>query len=267
MRITAGGFTNITRDHLDYHPSFEAYLEAKLRLFSDLLAPGASAIIDVDHEQANKVMAAAESRGLCVMSVGRNGAGIRLLHSAIDGFSQRLQLEYEGNTFQVHLPLVGEFQIENALVAAGLVIATGGDAGAVFAALEHLTGAKGRLERVGISRGAQIFVDYAHKPDALAKALEALRPYVSGRLVVVFGAGGDRDRGKRPLMGAVAAAKADRVIVTDDNPRSEDAGAIRAAIMAEAPGAAEIGDRREAIRRAIGESTHGRRSSGRRQGS
>ena len=253
LHITAGGFTNITRDHLDYHPSFEAYLEAKLRLFSDLLAPGASAIIDVDHEQANKVTAAAESRGLCVMSVGRNGAGIRLLHSAIDGFSQRLQLEYEGSTFQVHLPLVGEFQIENALVAAGLVIATGGNAGAVFAALEHLTGAKGRLERVGMRRGAQIFVDYAHKPDALAKALEALRPYVSGRLVVVFGAGGDRDRGKRPLMGAVAAAKADRVIVTDDNPRSEDAGAIRAAIMAEAPGAAEIGDRREAIRRAIGE--------------
>ena len=149
------------------------------------------------------------------------------------------------------MPLVGEFQVENALVAAGLAIATGGDAGSVFAALEHLSGAKGRLERVGASRGAQIFVDYAHKPDALAKALDALRPYVSGRLVVVFGAGGDRDRGKRPLMGAVAAAKADRVIVTDDNPRSEDAAAIRAAIIAAARGAAEIGDRREAIRRAI----------------
>jgi UDP-N-acetylmuramoyl-L-alanyl-D-glutamate--2,6-diaminopimelate ligase len=251
LHITAGGFTNITRDHLDYHPSFEAYLEAKLRLFSDLLAPGAAAIIDVDHEQANKVTATAVSRGLRVISVGRKGSGIRLVHSAIDEFSQRLQLEHEGKIFQVHLPLVGEFQIENALVAAGLAIATGGDAGAVFAALEHLSGAKGRLERVGMSRGAQIFVDYAHKPDALAKALEALRPYVSGRLVVVFGAGGDRDRGKRPLMGAVAAAKADHVIVTDDNPRSENAGAIRSAIMGEAPGAAEIGDRREAIRQAI----------------
>jgi UDP-N-acetylmuramoyl-L-alanyl-D-glutamate--2,6-diaminopimelate ligase len=251
LRITAGGFTNITRDHLDYHPSFAAYLEAKLRLFSDLLAPGAAAIIDVDHEQANKVTATAVSRGLRVMSVGRNGTGIRLVQSVIDGSSQKLQLEYEGKIFQVHLPLVGEFQIENALIAAGLAIATGGDAGAVFAALERLTGAKGRLERVGMSRGAQIFVDYAHKPDALAKALEALRPYVSGRLVVVFGAGGDRDRGKRPLMGAVAAAKADRVIVTDDNPRSENADTIRAAIIAEAPGAAEIGDRREAIRQAI----------------
>ncbi|HEY1983125.1 MAG TPA: UDP-N-acetylmuramoyl-L-alanyl-D-glutamate--2,6-diaminopimelate ligase [Xanthobacteraceae bacterium] len=251
LHITAGGFTNITRDHLDYHPSFEAYLEAKLRLFSDLLAPGSAAIIDVDHEQANKVTATAVSRGLRIISVGRSGNGIRLVRSAIDGFSQRLQLEYEGKLFQVHLPLVGEFQIENALVAAGLAIATGGDAGAVFAALEQLTGAKGRLERVGMSRRAQIFVDYAHKPDALAKALEALRPYVSGRLVVVFGAGGDRDRGKRPLMGAVAAARADRVIVTDDNPRSEDAGTIRAAIMGEAPGATEIGDRRVAIRQAI----------------
>ena len=151
----------------------------------------------------------------------------------------------------MHLPLVGEFQVENALVAAGLVIATGGKADDVFSALENLKGAKGRLELVGSNHGAPIFVDYAHKPDALAKALDALRPYVSGKLVVVFGAGGDRDRGKRPLMGAVAAENADRIIVTDDNPRSEDASAIRAAILAEAHGAAEIGDRREAIRAAI----------------
>ena len=153
----------------------------------------------------------------------------------------------------MRLPLVGEFQIENALVAAGFAIATGGNPGAVFAALEQLEGAKGRLERVGSRHGAQIFVDYAHKPDALAKALEALRPYASGRLVVVFGAGGDRDRGKRPLMGAAAAAKADRVIVTDDNPRSEDAATIRASIIAAASGAAEVADRREAIRHAIAE--------------
>jgi len=251
LHLAAGGFTNITRDHLDYHPSFEAYLAAKLRLFEDLLAPGDAAVIDIDHDHADAVVAAATARGLSLTTVGRKGTGIRLDRSAVDGFAQRLRLEYRGEHFQVRLPLVGEFQIENALVAAGLAIATGGDRAAVFAALEQLSGAKGRLERVGSSRGAQIFVDYAHKPDALAKALDALRPYASGRLVVVFGAGGDRDRGKRALMGAVAAAKADRVIVTDDNPRSEDAAAIRAAIVAAARGAAEIGDRREAIRGAI----------------
>jgi UDP-N-acetylmuramoyl-L-alanyl-D-glutamate--2,6-diaminopimelate ligase len=251
LRIAAGGFTNITRDHLDYHPTFDAYLAAKLRLFEALLAPGAAAIVDADHEHADKVVAAATARGLSIMTVGRTGTGIRLVQSTIDGFSQRLRLEHAGKNFQVRLPLVGKFQIENALVAAGLVIATGGDAAAVFTALEKLSGAKGRLERVGVSNSAQIFVDYAHKPDALAKALDALRPYVTGRLVVVFGAGGDRDRGKRPLMGAVAAAKADRVIVTDDNPRGEDAAAIRASIIAAAKDAAEIGDRREAIRRAI----------------
>ena len=251
LEIAAGGFTNITRDHLDYHPTFEAYLAAKLRLFADLLKPGAAAVIDVDHEHADAVVAAAAARGLSITTVGRKGTGIRLTHSAIDGFAQALRLEHKEEHFQVRLPLPGEFQIENALVAAGLAIATGGEAGLVFAALERLAGAKGRLERVGARRGAQIFVDYAHKPDALAKALEALRPYATGRLVVVFGAGGDRDRGKRPLMGAVAAAKADRVVVTDDNPRSENPAAIRAAILAAAPGAIEIGDRREAIRSAI----------------
>jgi UDP-N-acetylmuramoyl-L-alanyl-D-glutamate--2,6-diaminopimelate ligase len=185
------------------------------------------------------------------MTVGRKGSGIRLVNSMRDGFGQKLQLEHERKVYRIRLPLIGEFQTENAVVAAALAIATGDEAGAVFAALERLEGAKGRLERVGENGGAQIFVDYAHKPDALAKALEALRPYAAGRLLVVFGAGGDRDRGKRPLMGAVAAANADRVIVTDDNPRSEDPAAIRAAIMVAAPGASEIGDRREAIRRAI----------------
>jgi UDP-N-acetylmuramoyl-L-alanyl-D-glutamate--2,6-diaminopimelate ligase len=253
LRIAAGAFTNITRDHLDYHASFEAYFAAKLRLFAALLAPGAAAVIDVDHEHADAVLAAAKRRGLAIMTVGRNGAGIRLAAAAIDGFSQMLRLEHRGEDFQVRLPLVGEFQIENALVAAGLAISTGSDPPAVFAALERLAGAKGRIELVGTSRGAPIFVDYAHKPDALAKALEALRPYAAGRLAVVFGAGGDRDRGKRPLMGAVAVAKADRVTVTDDNPRSEEPAAIRAAILAAAPGAAEIGDRRAAIRAAIAE--------------
>jgi UDP-N-acetylmuramoyl-L-alanyl-D-glutamate--2,6-diaminopimelate ligase len=251
LRIAAGAFTNITRDHLDYHPSFEAYFAAKLRLFEELIGPGGAAIVDVDHAHADAVVAAAAARSLSIVTVGRTGNAIRLVEAVIDGFSQKLRIEHGGKPFQVRLPLVGEFQIENALVAAGLAIATGGDPAAVFAALAHLSGAKGRLELVGTSRGAPIFVDYAHKPDALAKALEALRPYVAGRLVVVFGAGGDRDRGKRPLMGAVAAAEADRVVITDDNPRSENAASIRAAIISAVPGAIEIGDRRAAIRSAI----------------
>ncbi len=253
LRIAAAAFTNITRDHLDYHASFEAYFAAKLRLFEALVEPGGAAIIDVDHDPADAVMAAAKARGLSIIGVGRNGTGIRLVESVVDGFSQVLRIEHGGRDFRLRLPLVGEFQVENALVAAGIAIATGSDLGSVFPALERLQGAKGRLELVGSSRGAPIFIDYAHKPDALAKALDALRPAVTGRLVVVFGAGGDRDRGKRPLMGAVAVVKADRVIVTDDNPRSENPAAIRAAIMAAAQSASEIGDRREAIRSAISE--------------
>jgi UDP-N-acetylmuramoyl-L-alanyl-D-glutamate--2,6-diaminopimelate ligase len=251
LKIAAGAFTNLTRDHLDYHPNLEAYLAAKLRLFESLIEPGGAAVVDVDNEHAQSFVAAAQARGLSIITVGRHGTGIRLVESARDGFTQALTLGHGGRSFRVRLPLVGEFQVENALVAAGLVVATGGDPAKVFPALEHLIGAPGRLELVGTSRGAPIFVDYAHKPDALAKALEALRPYTPGRLTVVFGAGGDRDRGKRPLMGAVAAAKADRVIVTDDNPRSEDAAAIRAAIMAAVPGAIEISDRHDAIRSAI----------------
>jgi UDP-N-acetylmuramoyl-L-alanyl-D-glutamate--2,6-diaminopimelate ligase len=192
---------------------------------------------------------------LRLITVGRNGngagEGIRVAASAIDGFAQRLELEHRGQRYSIHLPLVGEFQIENAIVAAGLAIGTGSTPEKVFAALEHLEGAKGRLERVGEYRGAPIFVDYAHKPDALAKALQALRPYAKRRLVVVFGAGGDRDAGKRPLMGAIAAENADDVIITDDNPRSENPHAIRAAILSSAKGAVEIGDRAEAISKAI----------------
>jgi UDP-N-acetylmuramoyl-L-alanyl-D-glutamate--2,6-diaminopimelate ligase len=253
LRIAAGGFTNITRDHLDYHPSLEAYLAAKLRLFDNLIEPGGSAVIDVDHDHADAVVAAARARKLKVMTVGRKGDGIRVLRDSVDGFAQRLKLERDGQVFSVRLPLVGAFQVENALVAAGLAIATGGDPSAVFRALETLHGAKGRLELAGEKNGAPIFIDYAHKPDALAKALEALRPYVTGRLIVVFGAGGDRDAGKRPMMGAIAAEKADRVIVTDDNPRSEKPAAIRAEILAAAPGAVEIGDRGEAIHAAVAE--------------
>ncbi len=251
VRVAAGAFTNLSRDHLDYHPSIAAYLAAKLRLFDALVVPGGGAVIDADHEHAAAVIAAAKRRGLRIFTIGRKGDGIRLNEAVIDGFAQKLTLAHAGRSISLRLPLVGGFQVENALVAAGLAISTGSEPLAVFAALEKLTGAKGRLEQVGSANGAPIFVDYAHKPDALAKALEALRPYASGQLVVVFGAGGDRDAGKRPLMGAIAAQGADRVIVTDDNPRSENPAAIRAAILKAAPGAREIGDRAEAIRTAI----------------
>jgi UDP-N-acetylmuramoyl-L-alanyl-D-glutamate--2,6-diaminopimelate ligase len=255
VRVAAAGFTNITRDHLDYHPSIAAYLAAKLRLFEALVVAGGSAVIDVDHDRAEAVVAVAKARGLKLITVGRMGdglgEGIRLLATEIDGFAQRLKIAHGGKQFTLALPLVGGFQVENALVAAGLAIATGSAPAPVFAALENLKGAKGRLDLVGQKDGAPIFVDYAHKPDALAKALEALRPYVKRRLVVVFGAGGDRDKGKRALMGAIAAQNADSVIVTDDNPRGENPAAIRAAILQAAPGAVEIGNRDKAIRGAI----------------
>lgn len=257
VRVSAGAFTNLSRDHMDYHPTVEHYLAAKLRLFTDLIVDGGTAVIAADHEHSQAVIGAAHIRKLRIMTVGRKGEGIKLLNAGVDGFAQKLTLEHDGKRTQVRLPLVGEFQIENALVAAGLVIATGGDAARVFAALEHLEGAPGRLELVGERNGAPVFVDYAHKPDALAKALEALRPYTKRKLVVVFGAGGDRDAGKRPLMGAIAAENADTVIITDDNPRSENPASIRAAIMAAAKGAKDIGDRAEAIRAAIAGLQHG----------
>ncbi len=253
VRVAVGGFTNISRDHLDYHPTLEAYLAAKLRLFTELVQPRGAAVIDVDHEHAEAVVAAARQRRLRLLTVGRRGEGIRLVAAENDGFRQNLKVVHAGTTYAVRLPLPGAFQVDNALVAAGLAIATESEPAAVFAALATLKGAKGRLDFAGEKDGAPIFVDYAHKPDALAKALEALRPYVSGRLVVVFGCGGDRDAGKRPMMGAIAAEKADRVIVTDDNPRSEEPAAIRAAILRAAPGAIEIADRGEAIRTAIAE--------------
>jgi UDP-N-acetylmuramoyl-L-alanyl-D-glutamate--2,6-diaminopimelate ligase len=253
LRVGVASFTNLSRDHLDYHATTQAYLAAKLILFERIVQPDGTAVVMADSAEGMIVAEAARRRGIAVMTVGRRGEGVRLVEDAVDGFAQTLRLVHAGQTHRVRLPLVGGFQVENALVAAGQAIAAGGEPAAVFHALESLTGAKGRLELVGRRNGAPIFVDYAHKPDALAKAIEALRPYVGGRLVVVFGAGGDRDHGKRPLMGAIAAERADRVIVTDDNPRSEDPATIRAAILAAAPGATEIGDRREAIGRAIAE--------------
>jgi UDP-N-acetylmuramoyl-L-alanyl-D-glutamate--2,6-diaminopimelate ligase len=255
VRVNAAAFTNLSRDHMDYHLDVTHYLAAKLRLFRDLVAPDGAAVISADHEHSQTVIEVARERKLRLITVGRDGdgagEGIRIVASAIDGFAQRLELNHRGRKYAMRLPLVGEFQIENAIVAAGLAIGTGSEPDTVFVALERLEGAKGRLEQVGEYHGAPIFVDYAHKPDALAKALQALRPYASGKLVVVFGAGGDRDAGKRPLMGAIAAEHADHVIITDDNPRGENPQLIRAAILATANGANEIGDRAEAIRSAI----------------
>ena len=251
VRIAAGGFTNLSRDHLDYHPTIEAYLAAKLRLFEELIVTGGTAVVGIDDCYAGQVVDAARKRRLKIMTVGEQGEDIKLAGGSIEGFAQVIDIVHGGRRYKVKLPLVGAFQVQNAVLAAGLAIATGVEPARTFAALEHLTGAKGRLELVGNRNGAPIFIDYAHKPDALKKALASLRPYAKGKLTVVFGAGGDRDSGKRPIMGRVAVEGADKVIVTDDNPRSESPVAIRAAILADAPGAAEIGDRAEAIRKAI----------------
>jgi UDP-N-acetylmuramoyl-L-alanyl-D-glutamate--2,6-diaminopimelate ligase len=257
VRIAAGAFTNLSRDHLDYHPTIEAYLQAKLRLFEDLIVPDGTAVIGVDDCYAGQAIEAAKKRGLKILTVGETGSDIKFAGRSIDGFAQIVTVRYGGRTHKVKLPLVGAFQVQNAGIAAGLAIATGAEPGPVFAAWEKLVGAKGRLEITGTHNGAPIFIDYAHKPDALKKALESLRPYARGKLVVVFGAGGDRDKGKRPIMGRIAAENADLVIVTDDNPRTENPGVIRAAILAGAKGATEIGDRAEAIRTAVARLTTG----------
>ncbi len=252
VRLSAGAFTNITRDHLDYHPSFEAYFDAKMRLFAELLPAGAPAVINMDSPHGAEVARRARAHGLMVLGVGEAGDWLRVISIARDGFGQRLEVEAPGGRHEISLPLAGEFQASNALIAAGLVIATGGEELLAMHALESLKGARGRLDHAGTSKkGAPVFVDYAHTPDALQTALLALRPYVTGKLVVVFGAGGDRDKGKRPQMGAIAAQFADRAYVTDDNPRSEVPAVIRAEIMAACPGGIEIGDRAKAIRTAI----------------
>lgn len=252
VKLAAGAFTNLTRDHLDYHATLDDYLNAKLRLFRELLKPGQPAVIDADSSFADRVREAAISRGLDVATVGRAGAAIKLENAEREGFQQRLTLTSNGTRHIVLFPLAGAFQVSNALVAAGLALASGGTPDAVFAALVTLRGAKGRLEYAGDSNsGAPVFIDYAHTPDALVKALDALRPYVTGKLHVVFGCGGDRDPGKRPLMGEAATRGADVVYVTDDNPRTEDAAGIRRAILQSAPDATEVADRATAIATAI----------------
>ena len=251
VRLAAGAFTNLSRDHMDYHATAEDYLNAKLRLFRELLPDGAPAVIDADSAIAARAIEATRTRGLQVLTVGAKGETIRLKSAARDRLSSALELEFGGRERRVKFPLAGDFQISNALVAAGLCIATGSAADAVFEALQALQGAPGRLERIGDIRGATVFVDYAHKPDALEKAMAALRPFVRNRLVLVFGCGGDRDPGKRPIMGEIAARLSDVAIVTDDNSRSENPASIRAQILAAAPSAIEIGDRAKAIRAGV----------------
>ncbi|MDZ5698158.1 UDP-N-acetylmuramoyl-L-alanyl-D-glutamate--2,6-diaminopimelate ligase [Chelativorans sp. M5D2P16] len=253
VRFAAGGFTNLGRDHMDYHPTVEHYHRTKMRLFDTLLPKDAPAVIFADDAWSEATEKAARQAGLTVHTVGRGGGLLTLKRVEHERHRQRAEVEHEGTIHEIVLPLAGDFQIANALVAAGLAIATGLSADQALMALEHLKGASGRLELAGTANnGAQCYVDYAHKPEALENVLLAVRPFTTGRVVVVFGCGGDRDRGKRPIMGEIARRLADLVIVTDDNPRSEDPAEIRAAILAAVPAAQEIGDRREAIRTAVG---------------
>ncbi|MER8786460.1 UDP-N-acetylmuramoyl-L-alanyl-D-glutamate--2,6-diaminopimelate ligase [Mesorhizobium sp. M0983] len=253
VRLAAGGFTNLGRDHMDYHPTVEDYHRAKLRLFDALLPKSAPAVIFADDPWSEPTIKAARAAGLNVLTVGRHGDFLRLKRVEHERHRQRAEVEVDGVLHEVDLPLAGDFQIANALVSAGLAISTGTSVAKALMALEKLKGAPGRLDLVGTAaNGAPVYVDYAHKPDALENVLASVRPFTTGRVIVVFGCGGDRDRGKRPIMGEIATRLADVVIVTDDNPRSEVPETIRAAILEAAPGAIEIGDRRKAIHEAVG---------------
>lgn len=256
VKLGVSAFTNFSRDHLDHHADLEEYFAAKMRLFDTLMQPGRTVVIDADSDVAARVMDVCRVRALKVFGVGARGDAITLLNARAHALATSLTLRHAGADYAVELPLAGGFQVSNALVAAGLAIAGGDDPARVFSALNHLKGAPGRLELVGLRGDAPVFVDYAHKPDALEKVLATLRPLTHGRLVVVFGCGGDRDKGKRVQMGEIAARAADVAIVTDDNPRFENPAAIRAAILDGARGAGrakivEIGDRRAAITQAI----------------
>jgi UDP-N-acetylmuramoyl-L-alanyl-D-glutamate--2,6-diaminopimelate ligase len=250
--LAAAAFTNFSRDHLDYHETMQAYFEAKMRLFDELLTAGKPAVIWTDDARSGEVIERCRRRGHEVLTVGRRGETIRLSEQEPTALGQALMLEHAGKSHRLALPLIGAYQAANVLTAAGLVLATGGKWDSTYSAMQRVAPVRGRLERAVISRGGvPVYIDYAHTPDALEAAIAALRPHVEGRLITVFGAGGDRDQGKRPEMGAVAARLSDVVIVTDDNPRSEDPATIRSAIMAGAPGASEVPGRREAIAEAI----------------
>jgi UDP-N-acetylmuramoyl-L-alanyl-D-glutamate--2,6-diaminopimelate ligase len=251
-RVIAGAFTNLSRDHLDYHGDMANYFTAKLRLFSEVIADDGAAVIWADDPKAARVIDLARERGLRLFRVGEAGEEIRLKSRTSSQLGQTLVVDVGGQSYSISLPLIGAYQAANALVSAALVIAAGGDVATTFANLARVQPVRGRLERAVINRsGAPVYVDYAHTPDALAAAIAALRPHTKGRLIIVFGAGGDRDSGKRVEMGKVAAQDADVVIVTDDNPRTEDAAMIRRAIIEGCPDATEIGDRRRAIAEAI----------------
>ena len=252
VRVSAAAFTNLGRDHLDYHPNMADYHAAKMRLFTELLPAGAPAVVNADDEWSEPTLTAVASAGRQPLTVGRAGTFIAIKRVEHQRERQIVELNHDGRAHRIDLPFAGDFQVSNALVAGGLAIATGTAADVAFEALERLRGASGRLELVGrTAEGAPVYVDYAHKPDALRNVLEAVRPFTTGRVLLVFGCGGDRDPGKRPIMGEIAATLADDVIVTDDNPRSEIPAAIRAAILEGAPDAQEIADRGEAIRTAI----------------
>jgi UDP-N-acetylmuramoyl-L-alanyl-D-glutamate--2,6-diaminopimelate ligase len=252
LPVSAAAFTNLSRDHLDYHGDMDSYFDAKMRLFDEVVAPEGAAVVWADDEWSDKVIQRATKRGLRVLSVGVQGQALRLANRTPTQLGQALEVEAGNQACKVNLPLIGAYQAANALTAAALVIAGGEDVAKVLELLSRVQPVRGRLERAVITKaGAPVYVDYAHTPDGLRAAIEALRPHTRGRLIALFGAGGDRDAGKRPQMGKVAADMADHVIVTDDNPRSEDPSAIRAAIMAGAPGAEEIGGRRAAIAAAI----------------
>lgn len=251
-RVAAGAFTNLSRDHLDYHGDMAAYFTAKLRLFSEVIADDGVAVVWADDDHAHRVVDLARERGLRLIRVGDAGDELRIIERTPTQLGQTLTVEWEGTRHKVNLPLIGAYQAANALTSAALVIATGGDAATTLANLARLQPVRGRLERACITRaGAPVYVDYAHTPDALEAAIAALRPHAKGKLILVFGAGGDRDTGKRKEMGKIAARDADIVIVTDDNPRSEDPASIRQMILEGAPRATEIGGRRDAIAKAI----------------
>jgi UDP-N-acetylmuramoyl-L-alanyl-D-glutamate--2,6-diaminopimelate ligase len=253
VRLKAAGFTNLTQDHLDYHGTMAAYFEAKAQLFTRLLPEDGVAVVNLDGAKGSEMAELALGRGLQVLTVGKGqGADLQIASTRPDATGQEVRYLWQGRAFQTRLALIGAFQAENVAVAAGLVIAAGEASEAVLAVLPRLTGVRGRMQLAATRRnGAAVYVDYAHTPDAIETALKALRPHVMGRIVIVFGAGGDRDRTKRPLMGAAARAHADVLYVTDDNPRSEDPASIRAAILAACPEANEVGDRAEAILRAV----------------
>jgi UDP-N-acetylmuramoyl-L-alanyl-D-glutamate--2,6-diaminopimelate ligase len=250
--LKAAAFTNFSRDHLDYHPSMDAYFGAKMRLFDELLSADGTAVIWTDDPKSPEVIERVRRRGIALTTFGRAGETIRLIDQSPTALGQNLLVQYAEGTYRLALPLIGAYQASNVLVAAGLAMATGSTFESIFSAMQRLAPVRGRLERAVISRaGAPVYIDYAHTPDALEAAIAALRPHVSNRLITVFGAGGDRDQGKRPEMGAVAKRLSDLVIITDDNPRGEDPAKIRAGVMAGAPEAVEIGGRREAIAEAI----------------